>query len=181
MRTIRGALCVLLLLAPVALDGCASDTSQSAATPTAALPPASEVAQAHQYSTGGEQFKSAWQAFYGAQREPDIDDALIAAGRPMVPAICEAVAHRDMQMRRYAIGALGYIGDDAATATLLAILGDESEESYFRGDALQALYLIDEAEAVAQARRYRNAGDTLGKYSKAVLNHESWLTAPTTE
>lgn len=61
----------------------------------------------------------------------------------MVPTICEAVKNKDMKRRRYAIGALGYINDRAALPTLEAILSDESEIDYFRGDALHSIYQID--------------------------------------
>jgi hypothetical protein len=65
-----------------------------------------------EYWTGDSAFTRTWQAFYvGADHEPELDDPLIEAGPAMVPAICEAIAHPDMKRRRYAIGALGHIGD----------------------------------------------------------------------
>ena len=59
------------------------------------------------YRTGGTKYVRAWQAFYvEADHEPEIDDPLIAKGKRMVPAICEAIRHKDMKRRRYAIGGI---------------------------------------------------------------------------
>ena len=89
-----------------------------------------------EYRTGGSKYDKAWQQFYvEADHESEIDDPLVAKGIVMVPAICEAVKHKDMKRRRYAIGALGYINERAAMPTLKAILSDKSEIDYFRGDA----------------------------------------------
>lgn len=55
-----------------------------------------------------------WNKFYAGDEEPELDDPLIEAGKDMTLVICEAVRNRDMFSRRYAIGALGFIGDKRA-------------------------------------------------------------------
>jgi hypothetical protein len=62
------------------------------------------------YRPGGQSFSETWHRFYDlGDHEPELDDPLIQRGETMVPAICAAVAHKDMKYRRYALGALGYI------------------------------------------------------------------------
>jgi HEAT repeat protein len=135
-----------------------------------------------EYRPGGASHAEVWRKFYTeADHEPTIDDPLIEAGPKMVPAICEAVHHKDMKLRRYAIGALGYIGDPRALPTLEAILNDDSEIDYFRGDALHSIYLIDRARGVSLGKRHLSREDTLGIYAKAVVAEESWLRYPGTE
>lgn len=134
------------------------------------------------YRTGGKRFAKVWHAFYDlSDHEPEIDDPLIAAGRPMVPAICEAVAHPDMKYRRYAIGALGYIGDRKAVATLVGLLENASEKAYFRGDALLAIYQIDQPLGTRYARQYRYADKPIAMIAEAILRGDRWLLEPTEE
>jgi hypothetical protein len=135
-----------------------------------------------EYRTGGPQYDRAWHAFYVvADHEPEIDDSLIAKGWRMVPAICEAIQHKDMKRRRYAIGALGYIGDRAALKTLETILTDDLEIDYFRGDALRSIYQIDRKLGLRYGTQYETRQDTLGQYAKAVSKREPWLLAPSKE
>lgn len=129
-----------------------------------------------EYRTGGSKHDRAWHQFYvEADHESDIDDSLIAKGKVMVSAICEAVKHKDMKRRRYAIGALGYINERAAMPTLEAILSDESEIDYFRGDALQSIYRIDSKRGLSYAAQYQSQPNTLGQYAKAVIERKPWL------
>ena len=55
------------------------------------------------------------------------------------------------------------------------ILNSRKEKDYFRGDALQAIYQIDEAKGMKLAKRYRQRKDCLRKIAHAVLNKEKWL------
>jgi len=97
------------------------------------------------YRPGGASFAGTWHAFYDlGDHEPELDDPLIKRGPAMVPAICEAVTHSDMKYRRYALSALGYIRDPEALPCLERILRDEEELDYFRGDALEAMYRINQ-------------------------------------
>ena len=111
----------------------------------------------------------------------NIDDPLIAAGKSMTPEICAAVAHQDMEKRRYAIGALGFIGDAAALPTLEGVLADTSEPDYVRADALRSIYQIDAARGTALAQEHKDATDMVGEMAQAVLNKDPSLTEPTVE
>ena len=134
------------------------------------------------YRTGGKRFAKVWHAFYDESfHEPEIDDPLIAAGRPMVPAICEAVAHPDMKYRRYAIGALGDIGDRKALPTLVALIENAGEAVYMRNDALLAIYRIDRALGTRYARQYRHADAPIASTAEAILRGDRWLLEPTEE
>ena len=134
------------------------------------------------YRPGGPQFAKAWHSFYDlADHEPDIDDPLIARGRPMVPLICSAVSHKDMKHRRYAIGALGYIGDRRALVALEAILKDRTEIDYFRGDALHSIYQIDRARGSGYALKYKYENSYLTMMSDAILKRAPWLLEPSEE
>lgn len=134
------------------------------------------------YRTGGKRFAKVWHAFYDlSDHEPEIDDPLIAVGRPMVPAICEAIAHPDMKYRRYAIGALGYIGDRKAVPTLVGVLENAGEQAYFRSDALLAIYRIDRALGARYARQYRHADAPIANTAEAVLRGDRGLLEPTEE
>lgn len=135
-----------------------------------------------EYRPGSPRFDKAWHAFYvEADHEPDIDDPLIAAGRPMTLAICDAVAHPDMKRRRYAIGALGYIHDRRALPTLEKILKDNTEIYYFRGDALHAIYQIDRQLGAKYAEQFANEHEYLRRLADSIRKKEPWLTEPTKE
>lgn len=134
------------------------------------------------YLTGGKRFAKVWHAFYDlSDHEPEIDDPLIAAGRPMVPAICEAISHQDMKYRRYAIGALGYIGDRKAVPTLVGLLENAGEKAYFRSDALLAIYQIDQPLGMRYARQYRYADKPIAMIAEAILRGDRGLLEPTEE
>ena len=135
----------------------------------------------NQYRASGGRFDTVWDAFYGAQSETDIDDPLIAAGKSMTPEICAAVAHSDMEKRRYAIGALGFIGDAAALPTLERILANTSDPDYVRADALHSIYQIDAARGTALAQEHKDATDMVGEMAQSVLNKDPSLTEPTVE
>ena len=135
-----------------------------------------------EYRTGGKPFSNTWQQFYVvADHEPEIDDPLIAAGQRMVPAICEAISHPDMKRRRYAISALGYIGDARALPSLESILRNAREIDYFRGDALKSIYQIDKALGTRYASQFRNQNGYLSMIATAIARKEVWLTEPSEE
>ena len=98
-----------------------------------------------EYRPGGEEFARVWEQFYSGDHEPELDDPLIAAGEKMTLVICDAIGHRDMRLRRYAIGALGHIGDERSLPALESLLRATDEIYYFRGDALHAIYQINQA------------------------------------
>ena len=128
-----------------------------------------------EYRPGGKALNATWQAFYvDGDHEPDIDDPLIARGRSMVPAICNAIKHKDMKRRRYAIGALGFIGDRHALPTLEDVLNDRSEIDYFREDALHSIYQLDRKLGHTYAKRYKK-DPGMEIMTNAVLRNEPWL------
>jgi hypothetical protein len=134
-----------------------------------------------EYKPGDSIFQKAWNQFYKGDHEPELDDPLINAGKKMTLVICEAIMHEDMKFRRYAIGALGFIGDVKAIPTLEVILKNEKEKDYFRGDALHSIYQINESLGRKYADEYKHRQDYLRLISEAILKKESWLTEPTEE
>lgn len=98
-------------------------------------------------------FEAAWKKFYfEADGEGSIIPNLMDGGKVMVPSICKAVTDRKMRMRRYAIGALGYHRDRRAILTLEKIYADSTEDNIFRGDALHAIFCIDQKLGLQYAR-----------------------------
>jgi len=130
-----------------------------------------------EYRPGPPAFSYVWGRFYtSTPHEPELMDPLIEAGPKMTQAICEAVLHKDMMYRRYAIGALGFIGDRGALPTLERIINDGSEKDYFRGDALQAVYHIDKVLGRRRAEQYLHGPEYLKMISEAIKRNEQWLT-----
>ena len=120
-------------------------------------------------------------AFYRPEtpHEEELSVPLITAGPAMAPAVIEAVRHKDMKYRRYAITALGHTGGVGAIPVLEQIVRDNTEEEYFRGDALHALYLLQPTRAKQFAAQHAKAGESLGMMAEAILRDEEWLRAGT--
>jgi hypothetical protein len=89
-------------------------------------------------------YNSVWERFYNAGSEGAIAPALVAGGKKMVPYICTAIRDSRMHCRRYAILALGHLKDRRAIQSLETIYSDTDEDSLFRGDALEAIFVIDQ-------------------------------------
>jgi hypothetical protein len=110
-------------------------------------------------------------------------DPLILAGEKVVPAVIDAVRHKEMPRRRYAILFLGNGGYVQALPVLRDIAGDEHEGEHFRGDALAAIYDIDRTEGTAVARKHSERPDYLGRTARDILSgryravHRSYLAA----
>ncbi|MBI4825952.1 MAG: HEAT repeat domain-containing protein [Nitrospirae bacterium] len=138
-------------------------------------------AQGQEYRPGGDEYSSTWSRFYNGDHEPELDDPLIEAGEKMTLVICEAVNNKDMRFRRYAISALGYIGDKRALPTLENILKSKDEIYYFRGDALQAIYQIDKILGKKYALEFWKEHEYLEMLRKAIEKDAKWLTEPTEE
>ncbi len=123
-----------------------------------------------EYRTGGSQFKKTWDDFYqDAVYELDIPIPLEKARKEMTLAICEAVKHPDMKYRRYAIAALGKRKDKRAIPTLEAILKDDKEIYYFRGDALEVIYDIDKNLGRQYAKAYGSTHKYLQRIADSIL------------
>ena len=75
--------------------------------------------------------------------EPNLVPFLVAGGDEMVPILLNEITDMDMPKRRYAIGALGNLGNIDAVPVLHEIVRNEIEEDYFRCDAIQSIESID--------------------------------------
>ena len=130
------------------------------------------------YKPGGPEWAKTWKAFYNNPgSEEDLPKPLIKAGPKMTPAIVEAISNKDMRLRRYAIGALGHLKDRRALDQLTIILKEKGEEEYFRGDALIAIYQIDQKLGTELAKQFAGQGDTIKMNAEAILKKEPWLLA----
>ena len=129
-----------------------------------------------EYRPGGQRFEKTWLKFYAGDHEPELSDPLISAGPRMTKAICEAVSHPDMKLRRYALGALGFIGDKRAIPTLERILKNKEEIYYFRGDALNAIYQLDKRLGAKYSKQFSSEHEYLKMIADAIEKGEKWLT-----
>lgn len=94
---------------------------------------------------------------------------LVEAGPSVVPIVIAEVSKKDMPRRRYAIQFLGSGSHKTALPTLERIVSDETEQDYFRADALRAILAIDPHRGLELARTHRARSDLLG-YSAAALS-----------
>ncbi|WAC19403.1 hypothetical protein OVA24_19425 [Luteolibacter sp. SL250] len=115
-------------------------------------------------------YREIWLRFYNAGEEPLISPALQAGGRAMVPHICRAVRDSRMHLRRYAVHALGHLKDRRALVTLESIYSDRDEESLFRGDALEAIFVIDQNLGRYYAERVLASGLPDGHFLHAAAS-----------
>ena len=110
--------------------------------------------------------------------EDQLMDPLILAGKDAVPLVIKKLRYKDMSRRRYAIGALGNIGDKASIPILIQILEDDTEADYYRCDALNAIGMID--FELARQRVKKGLDDSviclsvLGK-TLLTVNKEQWI------
>ncbi len=120
----------------------------------------------------------AYQAFLnreGVTGEDETMDPLIVAGDKVVPMVIEGIKDKKMKLRGYAIEFLGNGSYQQALPVLELILGDSTEDEYFRSTALQAIYLIDSAKARRHAQIYRKKTDYLGYIAKQVVANDPSL------
>lgn len=75
--------------------------------------------------------------------EDQIKCPLIRAGRSACPHISSYVENREKPRRRYAIGALADLRCAESIPILTRLLDDGSEAEEYRGEALEALWVID--------------------------------------
>lgn len=120
--------------------------------------------------------EDALKRFYDNEGPEDtLMDPLILAGETVVPFVMKEVKNKDMRRRRYAIGFLGNGSYKDALPVLEAILHDPAEEDYFRGDALQSVYMIDESKGRGLAQKYKDSQNYLGETSRRVISGDSQL------
>lgn len=104
-------------------------------------------------------------------------DALILAGPDVIPLVQRELSNPNMPRRRYAIGALGNIGDKSALATLRKIFEDRSEVDYIRCDALEAIAMIDRDMAIQMVRDEPSLGPQCGNAAVLGARSRSFLEA----
>lgn len=109
--------------------------------------------------------------FY-ANQEPECTLKFpLYAGTPgVIPLVIQAIRDPQMPKRRYAISYLGEVGAVDATGELLVILENDSEQDYFRADALEALQAIDPDRARKLAPRYVGGPGLLGVFAKDITS-----------
>ena len=119
-------------------------------------------------------------AYDGA--EDTLKDPLIVAGTDVVPLVLEEIVKTDMVKRRYAIQALGNIGDSAAIPTLEFLAQSTSEPGYIRCVSTQAVAQIDWDAGRELAQRFSESGspelpECLPRVSSQILrfSREEWL------
>lgn len=99
---------------------------------------------------------------------------LCVAGESVVPLVIEKVKQKDLDRRRYAIAFLGTSEGDLPVTVLESIANDVSEEEYFRGNALESLFVLSEKKGKALALTFKYRADFLGTIAKeisVVSNH----------
>lgn len=101
--------------------------------------------------------------------EDTLQDPLILGGDGTVPIILEKLKDKKMPRRRYAIAFLGNGSYVQALPALQSILQDATEEDFFRGDALEAIYQIDSSLGTRYAETYKADASYLGDVARRVL------------
>jgi 5'-3' exonuclease len=120
----------------------------------------------------------ALQEFYHDNRAEDqIMDPLILMGSEMIPRLSKEILNKNMIHRRYAIGAIGNIGDENAISILVSIVNDHQEIDYFRCDSLNSIAMINKEKAKQLALKYRQSDvRCLNELVQALLSdkEKSW-------
>lgn len=119
-------------------------------------------------------------AYDGA--EDTLMDPLIVAGTDVVPVVLEQIIKTDMVKRRYAIQALGNIGDSVAIPTLEFLAESMSEPGYIRCVSTQAVAQINWDAGRELAQQFTESGqqelpECLPRVSNQILkfSREEWL------
>src|ERR1700755_102379 len=99
-----------------------------------------------------------------------ITTPLYEGGPAVVPLVIEKVKDKDMPHRLHAISFLQSKAE--AIPVLRQLVGDESEDAYFRKTALWSLFYTDKNSAKKLAEHYRDRNDFLGEYSKCILTKD---------
>jgi len=116
--------------------------------------------------------------------EDTLMDPLIVGGKDVVPSILQAIQMTEMPKRRYAIAALGNIGDPRAIPVLEMLSETVTEPGYIRCVSTQAIAQIDWDAGQTLAARFIDAQERaeelpecLPRVSKQILEYsqEEWL------
>lgn len=101
--------------------------------------------------------------------EETLMDPLILAGDKVVPLVLENIRNKQMPKRRYAIEFLGNGTIRQALPALEELVKNNTEEDFIRGDALQAIYRIDQGLGREIAQKYKDAPALLGGIAKNII------------
>ena len=96
-------------------------------------------------------------------------DPLIVARGDVVPDVLAAITSSSMPKRRYAIAFLGNTERPEAIPPLERILRDEREDILYRGDALEAIAMIDSGRGRQLATEFAGRTDYLGDSAREVM------------
>jgi hypothetical protein len=108
----------------------------------------------------------------GETAEDQLMCPLVRAGADACDAIAREVTNREMPLRRYAIGAIGALRCRRALPTLTSMIQAEDERDFVRGDALEAVWMIDRPSAESFAKALAGRSDYLGSTAARVLRGE---------
>lgn len=109
------------------------------------------------------------------QAEDMLMDPLILAGEKVVPLVLKEVVSPEMKLRRYAIHFLGNGKYSSSVPVLQAILENEKEIDFIRGDALASIFNIEPELGMFLAKPYRTRTDYLGKQAVQIAEgHNNW-------
>lgn len=110
--------------------------------------------------------------FYDAEfvAEGQVADPLIRTQCNAAPLVTQEIRDRNMKLRRYAIGYLGNRRCAVALPALRAIVQASDERSYFRGDALEAIWQIDRTAGMSLAQSHRTRSDYLGQRARVIVS-----------
>lgn len=101
--------------------------------------------------------------------EDQLMDPLILAGDDVVPLVLQHVKDRGLPRRRYAICFLGNSGKREALPVLESLYADASELDYIRGDALQAIAMIDLEHGKRLAVHPREDDSYVGLIARSIV------------
>ncbi|MBD3182644.1 PDZ domain-containing protein [Candidatus Poribacteria bacterium] len=100
--------------------------------------------------------------------------ALGRIGEPAIEVLVKALQDEDSRVRDSAVAAMGNIGGEKVRQELIGVLRDEDEVSTVKLTAIQALYKIGDAEAIAELRRIANSGTPgIRAFVKELLTEET--------
>ncbi len=107
--------------------------------------------------------------------EDQLIDSLILAGSKMVPLLEQEILKKEIPRRRYAISALGHLGNNKSSTILEHILQDKSEKEVFRADALEAIAGINLTYAQKIAPAYLNDTSFVANRAREILTNSTSL------
>jgi hypothetical protein len=97
-------------------------------------------------------------------------DPLILHADLVKSRVINDIKNPEMDKRRYAIAFLGNEKILKAIPVLETILNTESEKDYFRGDALESIFRIDETKGKQLAGNHSAQQDYLGRIARGLLD-----------